>query len=117
MRKQNSTNFLNEKDLTENCGMFYTLSLIEGRWKISILATLLDNNTLRYSEIKTHVTGITERMLIKQLKELQADKLITRKDYNEMPPRVEYSLTPLGKSLEVILVEMRTWGKQNRNKK
>src|SRR5690625_3071901 len=79
MRKKTSTNFLNEKDLVENCGMFYTLSLICGRWKISILASLLDNEVLRYSEIKRKLNNITERMLIKQLKELQEDGLIVQR--------------------------------------
>lgn len=115
MRKENSTNFLNEIDLVENCGMFYTLSIIGGRWKISILASLLDNEVLRYSEIKSKLPNITERMLIKQLKELQSDGLIVRKDYMEVPPRVEYSISEKGKSLESVLVTLRHWGKKYRN--
>ncbi len=114
MRKKTSTNFLNEKDLLENCGMYYTLSLIGGRWKVSILAALLDNETLRYSEIKKKLPGITERMLIKQLKELQNDRLINRIDYNEVPPRVEYSISSLGESLNTILTEMHHWGKKHK---
>jgi len=116
MRKKNSTNFLNEIDLVENCGMFYTLSVIGGRWKVGILATLLDNEILRYSEIKSNLPNITERMLIKQLKELQTDGLIIRTDYREVPPRVEYSISEKGKSLEGVLVTLRHWGKENRNK-
>lgn len=115
MRKKNSTNFLNEIDLVENCGMFYTLSVIGGRWKVGILASLLDNEVLRYSEIKSKLPNITERMLIKQLKELQNDGLIIRKDYLEVPPRVEYSISEKGKSLESVLVTLRHWGKENRN--
>lgn len=116
MRKETSTNYLNERDLTETCGMFYTLSLIGGRWKVSILAALLDNQNLRYSQIKNRLPGITERMLIKQLKELQTDGMISRHDYKETPPRVEYQVTPLGKSLEPILEEMHDWGKKNKVK-
>jgi len=114
MRKESSTNYLNEKDLTETCGMFYTLNLIGGRWKVSILAALLDNSSLRYSQIKNKLPGITERMLIKQLKELQHDGIISRRDYNETPPRVEYQVTSLGKSLESILEEMHIWGKNHK---
>lgn len=115
MRKKNSTNFLNEIDLVENCGMFYTLSVIGGRWKVGILASLLDNEVLRYSEIKSKLPNITERMLIKQLKELQNDGLIIRKDYLEVPPRVEYSISEKGRSVERVLITLRHWGKENRN--
>lgn len=116
MRKTASTNFLNEKDLTENCGMFYTINILGGRWKVSILAVLLDNETLRYSEIKSKIPGITERMLIKQLKELGNDGLIMRKDYNEVPPWVEYSISPLGKTLEDLFAAMHIWGKSHKAK-
>ncbi len=115
MRKKTSTNFLNEKDLVENCGMFYTLSLICGRWKISILASLLDNEVLRYSEIKRKLNNITERMLIKQLKELQEDGLIVRKNYMEVPPKVEYSISKKGRSLEDVLTELQHWGKKHKD--
>jgi len=115
MRKENSTNFLNETDLVENCGMFYTLSLIGGRWKLGILASLFDNKALRYSEIKNRLSNITERMLIKQLKELQNDGLIIRHDYLETPPRVEYSISEKGRSLENVFITLRQWGKENRN--
>lgn len=114
MRKENSTNFINEVDLTNNCGMFYTISVISGRWKVGILAALLDVDTLRYSEIKSTLGNITERMLIKQLKELDHDGLIIRKDFNEMPPRVEYSLSGKGRELKNILIEMYSWGKRNK---
>ena len=114
MRKKSSTNFLNEKDLVENCGMFYTLSIIGGRWKVGILASLLDNERLRYSEIKGKLSNISERMLIKQLKELQEAGLIIRRDYGEVPPRVEYSISDKGKSLEKVLLMLSDWGKRYR---
>ncbi|WP_345064810.1 helix-turn-helix domain-containing protein [Sphingobacterium thermophilum] len=116
MRKRNSTNFLNEVDLLQNCGMFYTISLISGQWKVGILAALLENETLRYSEIKKRINNITERILIKQLKELQEDGLIIRKDYSEVPPRVEYSISEKGKSLEKVLLTLHDWGKKHREK-
>lgn len=115
MRKENSTNFLNETDLIKNCGMFYTLTVIGGRWKVGILASLLDNDELRYSEIKGKLHNITERMLIKQLKELQDEGLIIRKDYKEVPPRVHYSISDKGRSLQDVLITLRYWGKKYRN--
>lgn len=80
--------------------MFYTISLISGQWKVGILAALLDNETLRYSEIKKRINNITERILIKQLKELQEDGLIIRKDYSEVPPRVDYSISEKERALK-----------------
>lgn len=93
-----------------------TISLISGQWKVGILAALLDNETLRYSEIKKRINNITERILIKQLKELQEDGLIIRKDYSEVPPRVEYSISEKGKSLEKVLLTLHDWGKKHREK-
>lgn len=115
MRKKNSTNFLNELDLVENCGMFYTISVIGGRWKVGILASLLDHEKLRYSEIKLKLKNITERMLIKQLKELQDDGLIVRTDFKEVPPRVEYHISEKGKTLTTVLGTLQHWGKEYRN--
>lgn len=114
MKKESSTNSINKKYLDENCGMFFTLSLIGGRWKISILAVLLNNGCLRYGELKRKIQGITERMLISQLKELEADGLIERIAYPEVPPRVEYKLSKLGLSLKNILDKMNEWGEKNK---
>src|SRR5690606_39100972 len=104
MKKENSTNSINEKYLNETCGISYTLSLIGGRWKINIISYLLSGKRLRYSELKERLSGISERMLIKQLKELENDKLIRRLVYPQVPPKVEYELTDLGRTLEGILV-------------
>lgn len=114
MRKESSTNFLNEKDLTEHCGMFFTLKVIGGRWKVSILAALLDEEELRYAEIKNRLPGITERMLIKQLKELQDDEIITRIELSKKPLKVAYRLTNLGESLRSVMEHMLQWGKENK---
>ncbi|PKD20833.1 transcriptional regulator [Salegentibacter salinarum] len=113
MRKQSSTNTINKEHIESNCGIAYTNSVLNGRWKLNILAFLLDEEKLRYSELKTRLIGISERMLIAQLKELQADGLVHRNSYPEVPPRVEYSLTPKGKSLEKILIQMAEWGTKN----
>ncbi|ALS01256.1 MarR family transcriptional regulator [Enterococcus silesiacus] len=86
-----------------------TLEVIGGKWKPSILCHL-GNGTMRTGELKKHIPQITQKMLVQQLRELEADKIITRKIYNEVPPKVEYSLTEEGKSLRDILIAMSVWG-------
>jgi len=109
MRKETSTNFRNEEQLMLNCGMAYTLSVIGGRWKPSILCTLLKGK-LRYNELLKSIPGISERMLVAQLRELEQQALVTRIVYPEVPPRVEYLLTDLGKTTEPMLRCMSEWG-------
>ena len=115
MRKINSTNTINKNELEENCGMAYTISLIGGRWKLSILGFLLTKNKLRFNELKSELPGISERMLTKQLKELEADHLIIRTVYPQIPPKVEYGLSQKGKSLKNILLDLSSWGILNRS--
>lgn len=114
MRKEASTNTINKAHLEANCGIAYTNSILSGRWKLSILAFLLDEKKLRYSELRNRLSGISERMLIAQLKELKRDSLIKRISYPEVPPRVEYELSEKGKSLEKILIQMAEWGAKNK---
>ncbi|WKL49592.1 helix-turn-helix domain-containing protein [Flavobacterium pectinovorum] len=95
-----------------SCAFTATISLIGGRWK-SIILFLLADHTRRFGEIVVRMPSISRKVLTEQLKELEADGLITRKKYKEMPPRVEYSLTDLGKSLKPILKDMATWGHEN----
>ncbi|GEN71456.1 transcriptional regulator [Chryseobacterium lathyri] len=111
-RKINSTNHINEVQINENCGIAYTLSLIGGRWKINILSYLLNENRLRYNELLKRLPGISERMLIAKLKELENDNLINRIVYQQVPPKVEYELTDLGKSLSDIMKLMDSWGEK-----
>jgi len=113
MRKENSTNAINEKQLRGDCGTAYTLSLIGGRWKPSILWRLLDGK-LRYNELKKSISGISERVLVLQLRELENDHLVKRIVYPEVPPRVEYELTPLGWSMEALLQHISDWGAAHR---
>lgn len=115
-RKQNSTNALNEHYWKENCGIANTLSVIGGRWKINILSYLLTEGKLRYNELRKRLTGISERMLISKLKELENDGLVNRIVYLQVPPKVEYELTDLGKSLKRILYMMDEWGESNLKK-
>jgi DNA-binding HxlR family transcriptional regulator len=91
------------------CSVEATLSVIGGMWKAVILFHLLDG-TLRFGELSRLVPGATQRMLTLQLRELEADGVITRIVHPEVPPRVDYALTPFGRSLEPVLVTMRNWG-------
>ncbi|AWO02092.1 transcriptional regulator [Chitinophaga alhagiae] len=116
MRKQESTNAQNEASILRNCGMAYTLSVIGGRWKPTILFSLL-NGRMRYSELRRSISGISERMLVAQLRELEEDGLVQRIIYPEVPPRVEYTLTPAGVSAEPMLQCMSDWGNRLREKK
>lgn len=94
-----------------NCPVDATISKIGGKYKAVILYHLKDG-TLRYNEIKRKIKKITDKMLAQQLHELEDDKLINRKIYAVVPPKTEYSLTELGKSLCPILEAMCSWGEQ-----
>lgn len=112
-RKENSTNSINEVYWNEHCGIGRTLSIIGGRWKINILSYLLHEKKLRYSELRKRLTGISERMLIAKLKELENDGLVNRIVHQQVPPKVEYELTDLGLSLQQILQLMDSWGEEH----
>jgi DNA-binding HxlR family transcriptional regulator len=98
----------------QNCGVETTLSVIGGRWKVLILFRLLDG-TLRFGELRRLLPGVTQRMLTLHVRELERDGLIHRELYREVPPKVEYSLTPAGRSLEPLLRLMSAWGHANRS--
>ena len=91
------------------CPVEASLELIGGKWKGIVLFYLLDGR-MRFSELKRQIGCITQRMLTKQLRELEADGLVNRIVYAEVPPRVEYELTKEGKSLKLILNALKTWG-------
>jgi len=91
----------------------YTLAIIGGKWKMRIIYELGCESTLRYGELKRNIFYITHKMLSTQLKELENDGLITRKEYPQIPPKVEYSLSEKGLSLVPIIDEMCKWGKKN----
>ncbi|MBM6593770.1 winged helix-turn-helix transcriptional regulator [Microvirga pudoricolor] len=94
------------------CSVEDTLSLIDGKWKIVILYKLL-RGTLRFNEIRRQIPAVTQRMLTNQLRELEADGLVIRTVYPEVPPRVEYSLSAKGRSLEPVLLALKAWGDAN----
>ncbi len=92
-----------------NCPAEYTLSLIGGRWKIPLIFHLLDG-AKRFSELARALDGVTQKMLTQQLREMERDGLVERKIFPEVPPRVQYSLTPLGASLKPVVDSMCRWG-------
>ena len=114
MRKFSSTNSLNKASLEHDCAMAFTIGKIGGRWRLSILGLLHDHGLLRYSEMKAKLPGISERMLTLQLKELEAEELIRKTIYPEVPPRGEYQLSVKGKSLSTIFEAMTKWGEEHK---
>lgn len=88
-----------------------TLRAISGKWKTSIICNL-GTKSMRTNELKRQMPGISQRILTKQLKELEEDKIVIRKVYPEVPPRVEYCLSENGNNLRKILLEMSHWGER-----
>ena len=99
----------------KDTGLFYTLKLIKGKYKMRVLYTLMEFGVVRFSEMKRYLGKISYRMLSSTLKELEADDLITRTKYDQLPLKVEYSLTERGKSLIPLLDGLCAWGDANRN--
>ncbi len=110
------------KDCISNCsleetGFNYTMSLIQGKYKMFILYTLMEFGTVRFNEMQKYIGTITFKTLSATLKQLESDGLVNRKEYPQIPPKVEYSLTDAGKSLIPILDQMCEWGDQHRKQK
>ncbi|SFM10406.1 transcriptional regulator, HxlR family [Paenibacillus sp. 1_12] len=89
------------------------LKVMAGKWNLSILAVLCSNKIIRYNELKRQVSGITGTMLNQSLKEMTEYGLIHRVQYNEVPPKVEYSLTEAGKELSPIIDQLVLWAEKN----
>ena len=109
---------MNERNISNECfrstGFSYTLSLINGKYKRTILYVLAEFGVVRFNEMKKYIDEISYKTLSSTLKELEADKLVHREEYPQIPPKVEYSLTERGKSLIPILETMCDWGEENR---
>ena len=95
------------------CPIEYTLNAVGGKWKLLILFHLMIGEVKRYGELKRNITGITHKMLSSQLKELKKYGLIYRKEYHQIPPKVEYLLSEKGVTLLPILGMMYDWGEKN----
>lgn len=91
----------------------YTLSIISGKWKLKIIYLLACMKVVRYNALKRNIDGITHKMLSMQLKELERDGIIVREEFPQIPPKVEYSLSPKGLSLIPLVQSMCEWGKDN----
>ena len=103
-----------EKANFEDTGFHYTLSLISGKHKMVILYCLMEFQVVRFNELKRYLKTVSDKTLSSNLKELDADRLILRKEYPQIPPKVEYSLSERGKSLMKILDQLCVWGEENR---
>lgn len=97
---------------TFSCGLEAALSVLGGKWKPLILYNLA-KHVHRYGELRRAVGGVTDKVLIQQLKELERDQVVARTDFQEIPPRVEYALTPFGQSLAEALAGLCEWGTQH----
>lgn len=100
--------------LTEagNCPATPLLLMLQGKWKFQILYELFIQDPIRFGELKKNINGITNTMLASSLRELEKDGLVSRMQFNEIPPRVEYSLTEKGQALLPVFYEMTKWGFQ-----
>ncbi|MEK4849050.1 helix-turn-helix domain-containing protein [Paenibacillus sp. FSL H7-0756] len=92
----------------------YTMSVIGGKWKMAILYLLSANPSIRFNEMQRQLGAVTYKVLSAQLKELEADGLVKRVEYPQIPPKVEYSLTTKGQTLLPVLEQLCEWGAQNR---
>lgn len=99
-------------DCAPGCAVEAAIGLIDGKWKSVILFHLLER-TLRFGELSRILASVTPRMLTNQLRELEEDGLVIRTVYAQVPPKVEYSLSPLGRSMEPILTALKIWGDAN----
>ena len=98
----------------EDTGFHYTLSLISGKHNMVILYCLMEFQVVRFNELKRYLKNISDKTLSTNLKELEADALIVRTEYPQIPPKVEYTLSERGKSLMAVLDQLCVWGENNR---
>ena len=104
-----SLSCIQDADL-EQTGFHYTMSLIQGKYKMLILYTLMDFEVVRFNEMKKYIRGISYKTLSATLKELEADQLVHREEYPQIPPKVEYSLSEIGEKFKKVLSVLEDWG-------
>ena len=97
----------------QGCGLKKVIDIVGGKWKIMILCIIDRDEVVRYGELKRAVFGITNTMLAQSLKQLENDGLVIRRQYDEMPVRVEYTLSKKAESLIPILLQLKKWGESN----
>lgn len=96
-----------------SCGLDAAVDMVGGKWKPLILWALHAHGPCRFGELRRHVSGITEKVLTQQLRQMESDGLVHREVYREVPPRVEYSMTEFGESLNTALLPLGAWGDLN----
>ena len=111
--KESSVNFENKQTLMACCSVVYATDLLSGQWILTICCALV-NGKLRFSELKKTIPGITERMLTLHLRKMEANKLVKRTVYAQVPPRVEYELTEITRQLDPIINELQAWGERHK---
>lgn len=111
MEKEITANIQNQEAVEVHCGLTFAMSLLSGRWKVNIL-WMLKNGVNRYGKLKSQIRGISEKMLTERLRYLESEGLIIRKDFQTVPPHVEYYLSETGKLLEPILDHLNNWGEK-----
>ena len=100
----------------EDTGFHYTMSLISGKYKMVILYCLMEYQPVRFNALQRYIGSVSDKTLSQNLKELETDGLLLRTVYPQIPPKVEYSLTPRGQSLMGVLDQLCLWGEQHREK-
>lgn len=108
------SDFNGENTAIQDTPFGYTMSVIGGKWKMIILYLLVAKQPVRFNEMQRQIGAITYKVLSAQLKELEADGLVKRKEFPQIPPKVEYSLTLKGQTLLPVLEDLCEWGTQNR---
>ena len=103
-----------ERGVEKGCPAENTLEFLSGKWRPMIIYWLLER-PMRFNELQRQLGAITHRTLSKTLKDMEADELITRHDYQEIPPRVDYALTPRGESLKPVLMAMEQWAVEHKD--
>ncbi len=100
----------------KNCPMIDAMNVIGGKWKLTLIGRIYRQSPARFGELRRSLVGITQKMLTAQLRELERDGIIHRKVYAEVPPKVEYTLTEYGLTLEPIVSLLYAWGEEHRRK-
>lgn len=103
------------KNRFDSCPLTFAMNLVGGKWRLPIIWALHKNGTMRYNELKSNITGITNMVLTQSLKELELNGIVSREQFPEVPPRVEYSLTDNGKDLIPALKALAAWGDKMRS--
>ena len=100
-----------EKDIHYRCADIYALEVISGKWRLAIIWTLASKESMRYNELKRHLRGITNIMLTRALRSLEEHDLVIRNEFKQIPPHVEYSLTPKCREVLPALKIIHSWGR------